>query len=220
MMRNMEQYSIAVFLVIVQIALTNCAPISSPQVTATPSSMSNKERNWLLTQKWLIDSINRLRSELNELARDYNQHMQTENYSAQHELKELIHDLASLRADHTVLADQQKQIIGLIKERQSPQSPQSPQSSKQSDQQDQQSDQNEIDAKRLVYSHHKHHKRRSSKLWKKEKLFEEQTKQNLSLISSEITALHDITVTLFEDLQSLDKKVNKGDESKENDESD
>jgi len=177
--------------------LSNAIPKSNEETIATSS---NKERNWLLTKAWLIDNINRLRHEFNELERDYSNHVETSNTLNSNKDKQLVQDIATLRADHTVLSQQQKQIIQLIKKNQilTNGNHESKEETK------------VIETTTNSNLLKKKHKKRHSNLkhfQQKEQLFEDQTKRNMTEVFAEMSALHDITLTLFEDLISLEKRI-------------
>lgn len=204
----------AIFLTILTITtITTAAPVTVTPIDSnhlsnaipktnegTMASSSNKERNWLLTKAWLIDNINRLRHEFNELERDYSHHIETSNTLNTNKDKQLVQDIATLRADHTVLSQQQKQIIQLIKKNQILNN--GNHESRQT---------NEVMETTTSSSFlKKRHKKRHSNFkhfQQKEQLFEDQTKRNMSEVFAEMSALHDITLTLFEDLQSLEKRI-------------
>jgi len=76
---------------------------------------SQREKTWLLTQQWMIDNINRLHHELNELARDYNQHVERSREEQSQKEAEFVRDITSLRADHSVIEQHQQQILDYIK---------------------------------------------------------------------------------------------------------
>jgi len=112
--------------------------------------------------------------------------------------KKMVEEMATLRADHTVLSQQQKQIIQLIKSSQL--SNNRPYVSKQYPY---------VEA--VTESPKKLHKKRHSNFRdfvKKEQSFEDQTKRNMSEVFAEMSALHDITINIFEDLMDIQKKVN------------
>ena len=187
--------------------LSNSAskPIESTTTTSTTTTTSastSKERNWLLTKAWLIDNINRLRHEFNELERDYSQHIENDNTLNLKKDKQLVEEMATLRADHTVLSQQQKQIIQLIKKSQIKSITSQP--TKQ-----QWTETNGSDNSVVL----KRHKKRQihsnfNDFVKKEQTFEDQTKRNMSEVFAEMSALHDITINIFEDLMDIEKKVN------------
>jgi len=170
--------------------------VKATEVT-TSASTANKERNWLLTKAWLIDNINRLRHEFNELERDYSHHVESSDTMKQMKDKKTVEEMATLRADHTVLSQQQKQIIQLIKRSQLYST--GPYVSK-----------HQMMAT-TTQSPKKSHKKRHSNFThfvKKEQSFEDQTKHNMSEVFAEMSALHDITINIFEDLMDIQKKVN------------
>jgi len=94
---------------------TSIAPALSK---TNANAVANTEKNWLLTKAWLIDNINRLRRELSELERDYSGHLDKMERTNSQQEKQFIEDITKLRADHTILSQQQKQIIYLIKRNQ------------------------------------------------------------------------------------------------------
>jgi hypothetical protein len=177
-----------------------------------------KERNWLLTKAWLIDNINRLRHELNELARDYNQHIETSSNNHREQQKQLVLEIATIRADHTVLSQQQNQIIQLIKGNQihNSESNSIPQINELSS-----TTTTPVSIHSNEHSPHhvKRHKRRHSRHTHShqhehhQQVFEEQTQRNITELYSQVVNLHDITVSLFHELQNLDIKF--GDKSEQ-----
>jgi hypothetical protein len=177
--------------------LSNAIPKSNEETIATSS---NKERNWLLTKAWLIDNINRLRHEFNELERDYSNHVETSNTLNSNKDKQLVQDIATLRADHTVLSQQQKQIIQLIKKNQilNNGNHESKEETKVTE--------TTTNSNLLKKKHKKRHSN-FKHFQQKEQLFEDQTKRNMTEVFAEMSALHDITLTLFEDLISLEKRI-------------
>lgn len=182
--------------------------------TAAPTAMSNsvttnKERNWLLTKAWLIDNINRLRHEFNELERDYSHHIEAaKTMNTEHD-KKLVQDMSTLRADHIVLSQQQKQIIELIKKSQynSVQPDLKRRWTRPSASANSVVDPSVNSSMNSVLIK-KRHKKRDSHLKNMVQTFEDQTKRNMSEVFAEMSALHDITISIFEDLMDLQKKIN------------
>ena len=182
------------------------AHISSTVSPTTASS--NKERNWLLTKAWLIDNINRLRHEFNELERDYSHHIDAAKVIDNDHDKKLVQDMSTLRADHIVLSQQQKQIIELIKKSQY-ESVKPTVVNKQQwlrDRQESGSSSGRVSSNSVLIK--KRHKKRDSHLKNMVQTFEDQTKRNMSEVFAEMSALHDITISIFEDLMDLQKKIN------------
>ena len=171
--------------------------------------MANTEKNWLLTKAWLIDNINRLRRELSELERDYSQHLDTaERANAQKE-KQFIEDITKLRADHTVLSQQQKQIIYLIKRNQMLRG--------------RPISENDIQyvslngklRGKVADSHIKRQVKRDLSQGSgrqpepsvASESFESLTRRNMKEVFGELSALHDLTLTLFADMRSIEHKI-------------
>lgn len=79
----------------------------------------SKNLNWLQTRKWLIESVGRLSHELNELARDYSEHVEAEKVLSDKQQQQLNRDIASLRADHSVMyksmEDSNEELVQLVK---------------------------------------------------------------------------------------------------------
>jgi len=205
------------------VGLISTSPIISRSTTPSSASLQNegfneireiekKERNWLLTKAWLIDNINRLRHELNELSRDYNQHVETMSNVHHEQQKQLVLEIATIRADHSVLSQQQKQIIQLIQANRdhnsesnsipqvnsTPSTLSSTTSSYASIVSNEHSGHHHEKRHRRRHTHHPNHHQQT---------FEEQTQRNISELYSQLVNLHDITVTLFHELQTLDIKV-------------
>lgn len=86
-----------------------------PSINSHSKSYSQKEKTWLLTQEWIIDNINRLNHQLNELARDYNQHVERTKEEKSLKEAEFVRDITTLRADHSVIEQHQQQILNYIK---------------------------------------------------------------------------------------------------------
>lgn len=116
----MNQKSI-IFILITFFSVSSASPIvktlteGDAQVNIPSTQFDTREKNWEITQKWLIESINRLREEINELGHNYNVHMASKDADIDRNQANFVHDIAVLRADHTILANQQKEIITLIK---------------------------------------------------------------------------------------------------------
>lgn len=182
-----------------------------------PQETKPSDENWHVTQKWLIESINRLRGEINELGHNYEVHFRNKETDDMKNQQDFVHDLAVLRADHSVLANQQQKIIDLIKEWRDADTiktttettvPQHPSLESHPD---------------PVVRHHrrKHRRRIFSDFMDHEKKFESQASKNVTELFGEVSALHDITLALFHDVQDLeqrlDKKETSADDSKNED---
>ena len=168
----------------------------------------DKVKNWLLTKAWLIDNINLVKKELNELATDYNQHVEASNTLNHDQQQQLVQEVATLRADHAVLANQQKQIISLIKSYSKSNVGKSNQVEKNKNEVN-----NYYEEKHEVLN--KNHKKRHIIFSRHHfQQFEDQTRHNITELSEQLSSLHDITVRVFRDLLRIEKKVQ---EDKQND---
>jgi len=189
--------------------------LSSSFTNAVRVNYSQREKTWLLTQQWMIDNINRLHHELNELARDYNQHVERSREEQSQKEAEFVRDITSLRADHSVIEQHQQQILDYIKV-----------NSKNNninniDNNNQISSQIErmISLKPAYYkiAASKSLKKRRhllSNLLKREKQFEDEAKQNVSQLYDKLNSLNDITFDLFEDVQDIQSRLLKSDSEK------
>ena len=65
-------------------------------------------------QDWLMKSLDQLLYEMKEFGHEYNVQVQSRQASDEKNQKSLAHDLAILRADHTIMAEQQRNLIQLI----------------------------------------------------------------------------------------------------------
>ena len=183
---------------------SDAVPISENKVEedAKNQDSSFEDKNWKITQKWLIESINRLRQEINDLGHNYEVHTQTKDSQDVKNQQDFIHDVAVLRADHSVLANQQKKIIHMIQEwRKAP-------SATKAETQD------DIKSRAVQPHRHKSHRRRHLKrpfkdFMVNEKKFERQTAKNVTELFSEVSSLHDITLALFHDVQDLEQRLSK-----------
>lgn len=124
--------SVLVCLSIISSQVISAAPLDadqlqskpqSPSLPLTPAKDSAKDtlidsNNWSVTQNWLISSINQLKSEMNQLGHSFNDHVSVQESDEKHGQQSLAHDMAVLRADHTILSQQQQLLIRLLKERQ------------------------------------------------------------------------------------------------------
>lgn len=170
---------------------------------------TNNEKNWLLTKAWLIDNINRLRRELSELERDYSQHLDSIERTNSQKEKQFLEDISKLRADHTVLSQQQKQIIYLIKKNQMLRMKPS---------------ENDIlyvapevkagiKSVKLVDGAIKRPIKRDLTQTYGEN-FQDETRRNTKEVFAELSALHDITLTLFDGMRSLEHRMENRDKFK------
>lgn len=96
------------------------------------TSLLQKEKNWLQTEKWLIDNVYRLKNELGDIKRELsdqkklNSILTQKNQRNQPQLQiisnndqarsNFIQDLSALRADHTLINQQQQHLIQLTKD--------------------------------------------------------------------------------------------------------
>ena len=172
----------------------------------------DKVKNWLLTKAWLIDNINLVKKELNELATDYNQHVEASNTLNHDQQQQLVQEVATLRADHAVLANQQKQIISLIKSFSKSNVGRSNQVEKNKNQVNNYYEEKHEERHEVL---NKNHKKRHI-IFSRHHLqqFEDQTRHNITELSEQLSSLHDITVKVFRDLLRIEKKVQ---EDKQND---
>ena len=171
--------------------------------SSSASISAAHERTLLITQKWLIDNINLLRREMNEMARDYNQHIDANKQEAIRKEVEFVRDVDTLRADHTLLARNQLQIINLIKNQQ--------QSVTITNSNENENNSNNIestsDSSTNQHHHRKHLRHLVYDLIKEEANFENETKHNLSSLTTQLTDLHQVTISLYRDLKELKKRI-------------
>lgn len=176
----------------------NIAKILAKPGSQPGAATISNDKNWLLTKAWLIDNINRLRRELGELERDYTQHLNTIEQNNSIKEKAFVEDIAKLRADHTVLSQQQKQIIYLIKK-------------------------NQLFKQRTSLSENDIKYRLMKKVPDAPKTrrpikrdvsaiqtesFESETRRNMKETFAQLSSLHDITISIFDDLRYLQRKMN------------
>jgi hypothetical protein len=248
---------LAAILILICLSITDlisAAPVteSTKETTTIPSGTGSSDSksadvssNWSLTQNWLISSINQLKGEVNQLGRSYNEHVQEQESESSHSQQSLAHDLAVLRADHTIMSNQQQMLIKLLKERltsdgkaaavpptttliqvqekiaspvellreerittetegreEGKEEPQEQAGS--SDEEDEDSSQNH--GKRHHHRKHHHHKK-FDQLQEREEQFEQQSSRQVESIKSELSALHEITISMFHEMQDLEKKI-------------
>lgn len=181
--------------------------VKSPSApTKGTSTTTTTEKNWLLTKAWLIDNINRLRREMSELERDYSQHLDAAEKANEAKERQFLEDITKLRADHTVLSQQQKQIIYLVK--------------KVSKSKGTKSSTSENDIRSSIYQKspvmeqqsNSISNRRRSNLVKRAigengDRFQATTTQNMAEVFSELSALHDLTLTLFTDMREMEHRL-------------
>lgn len=181
-------------------------PTKTTSVSSTTTTTT--EKNWLLTKAWLIDNINRLRREMSELERDYSQHLDAAEKANEAKERQFLEDITKLRADHTVLSQQQKQIIYLVK--------------KVSKAKGTKSSTSENDIRSSIYqkspavmeqqSNRISNNQRRSALVKRAigengDRFQATTTQNMVEVFSELSALHDLTLTLFTDMREMEHRL-------------
>lgn len=187
----------------------------------------DKVKNWLLTKAWLIDNINLVKKELNELATDYNQHVEASNTLNHDQQQQLVQEVATLRADHAVLANQQKQIISLIKSysKSNVGKPNQVEKSKNQVNNDYEEKHEEKHKEKYEEKHeerhevlNKNHKKRHI-IFSRHHIqqFQDQTRHNITELSEQLSSLHDITVRVFRDLLRIEKNMQ---EDKQNDSDD
>jgi len=99
------------------------------------NNLLQKEKNWLQTEKWLIDNVYRLRNELGDIKRELSDQKKLNLLLNQKSLNGPLHkfvspsndpvknanfiqDLTSLRNDHSLISQQQNQIIQSTKDNQ------------------------------------------------------------------------------------------------------
>lgn len=95
------------------------------------SNLLQKEKNWLQTEKWLIDNVYRLRNELTDIKRELSDQKKLNSFLNQRATSgpttqsfdplksgSFLQDLNSLRNDHTLIAQQQQQLIQSGKDQQ------------------------------------------------------------------------------------------------------
>lgn len=181
--------------------------------TAGNSTTTNSDKNWLLTKAWLIDNINRLKHELNELERDYSQHLTIiERANAQRE-KVLGEDVRKLREDHMILSQQLKQLIYLFRKSNKLGKPI-------------RVSENDINYKSMATEAQRvmmmmgssksaaPSKRRPAKRDLSHKAypvegedFTSETRRNMREVFTELSSLHDVTLSLFDYLRKLEDRV-------------
>lgn len=179
------------------------SPTGKANSTFNASSLTsaNKDKNWLLTKAWLIDNINRLRHEIGELERDYSQHLQAEQQNSVHKEQQLLADISKLRADHTVLSQQQKQILYLIKKRTPYFKIKGNVPSR-----------NDINYKTNGMDHGKASDPARQMIKRdlqsgREESFEAETKRNMKQVFAELSSLHDVTVSLLASVKRMRARV-------------
>lgn len=108
---------------------------SNEAIFQVATAFLQKEKKWLQSEKWLIDNVYRLRNELNSLKREVAElrlsqqpqpignHRSTAGRLTNGDLgdsyrSEFVHDIGTLRADHNALAQQQQQLMQLLKDTQ------------------------------------------------------------------------------------------------------
>lgn len=94
------------------------------------NNLLQKEKNWLQTEKWLIDNVYRLRNELGDIKRELSDQKklntllnsqksaQLQFVSASDPVKNanFVQDLTALRGDHSLISQQQQQIVQATKD--------------------------------------------------------------------------------------------------------
>jgi hypothetical protein len=202
-----------IFIVLGQLICTDCLPTILPP--AQPNEISPQ------IQEWLIQSINLMRRELNELGHNYNVHINTKEAEEIQSRQSLVHDLAVLRADHTILSNQQKQLIELIQQKvsrnnkeDSLKSDNIPESG--DDQREMRSRGHHDRRHHHRRHHHKKHLESQEPPKKAEEIakLEEYTKERISSLSQELTSLHDVTISLFRDVQDLEQRMTEDQQKK------
>lgn len=198
---------IALHIIVSVASVAVCAPLHNEEASSLDSESSKRGTNWLTTQNWLIDSINRLQRELNEVSTSITGHLDASDAESQSRQRAFVHDVAVLRADHTILSQQQQRIIQLIKERTLRDSD----AAASNDNQDGETkDEINVNARKSVIVEHRaaaKHKRRP--FVRAVKKFEAETKQNITEVFAELKAQHDITLALFDDLRDLEMRLAK-----------
>lgn len=199
---KMTSHLFIVFAFAVMLTTGYAAPVNSNDQDASEDS-TNVEINHQKTQRWLIESVSRLQKELNEVAASYAGHLDSSELNAQQQQRSFVNDVAALRADHTILAKQQEQIIQLIKNHAFNRD-----SSEERNQKDSSAAQttSTVSPPRASAKHRKHGRRLHRKL-EEEKKFEKTATRNITELFGEVSALHDITIALFHDLQDLEKRA-------------
>lgn len=194
--------------VAMNLTTTSANNTQAVNTTAGNSTTTNSDKNWLLTKAWLIDNINRLKHELNELERDYSQHLTIiEKTNSQRE-KTLGEDVRKLREDHMILSRQLKQIIFLFRKNNK--------LGKQFA-----VSENDINyksmttqAQRLMNVKSTLSKRQPTKRDLSRKVypiesedFTSETRRNMREVFTELSSLHDVTLSLFDYLRKLEDRV-------------
>ena len=189
------------------------------EVAIPPTQFDTRDKNWEITQRWLIQSMNRLRQEINELGHNYNVHIKNNDANVDRNQANFVHDIAVLRADHTVLANQQKEIINLIKTKPSvvleklvsPVIVNKPPDKYQNDRSDDDGDVSDEKKDSDRERPHRHHRRhpKVEKIEEKEEILEE----NLSKMSQRVNSLNEITLALFHGVRDLETKIQDKDDA-------
>lgn len=94
------------------------------------TSLLQKEKNWLQTEKWLIDNVYRLKNELGDIKRELSDQKKLNSILSQKSNPQMqiisndqarsnfVQDLSALRADHRLINQQQQQLVQLSKDSQ------------------------------------------------------------------------------------------------------
>lgn len=172
------------------------------------STATTRDENWKITQKWLIESINRLQKDMNDISSSYTAHVDAAKSDSFKKERVFVHDVQILRADHTVLANQQQQIIQLIKERRLSDKAEEEANDNQKKAEKKTSAMSDDQSSNRKSHHHRRHTRRSQHV-EQEKKFEANTQKNVTELFAQVSALHDITLALFHDMQDLEVRVGK-----------
>ncbi len=157
---------------------------------------------------------------MSELERDYSAHLDAAERTSQAKDRQLVEDLTKLRADHSLLSQQQKQIIYLIKRAKLSKS--GGKSSSENDIRRSYSSSSSsdyhlekvADAQQLPQQNQQSTTtRRRSPVVKRaisdtgSERFQATTRHNMEEVFAELSALHDLTLTLFTDMRAMEHRL-------------
>lgn len=94
------------------LALLFIIKVNTLPVNDEKSNQNNDQQ--VKNEQWLMKNIDQLLYEMKQFGHEYNVQVLNSQASEEKNQKSLAHDLAILRADHTVIANQQRNLITLI----------------------------------------------------------------------------------------------------------
>lgn len=156
---------------------------------------------------------------MSELERDYSAHLDAAERTSQAKDRQLVEDLTKLRADHSLLSQQQKQIIYLIKRAKLSKSGGGKSSSENDIRRSYSSSsdyhpEKVADAQQLQQQNQQSTTtRRRSPVVKRaisdtgSERFQATTRHNMEEVFAELSALHDLTLTLFTDMRAMEHRL-------------